>query len=157
MNNNNMEYYNLELVECNCCGTRYGVTDNNIHGYYNCCYECGDNKYEEEQEEKETPVPQLTFDMISKILNIRMESKKDDRYKKNFNECMKDIDHLGELQFESWSDRDEEEWEVVFSRSGSGHTYTHYYRIENIFETILEWKIEDSQESTLDDYLESQE
>ena len=89
MNNNNMEYYNLELVECNCCGTHYGGTDNNIHGYYNCCYECGNNKYEEEQEEKETPVPQLNFDMISKILNIRMESKKDDRYKNNYNNFVK--------------------------------------------------------------------
>jgi len=28
--------------------------------------------------------PTLNFDMISKILNIRMESKKDDRYKKNY-------------------------------------------------------------------------
>lgn len=32
--------------------------------------------------------PILNFDIISKILNIRMQMKKDDRYKKQFDEVM---------------------------------------------------------------------
>jgi hypothetical protein len=32
--------------------------------------------------------PRLNFDIISKILNIRMQMKKDDRYKKQFDEVM---------------------------------------------------------------------
>jgi hypothetical protein len=39
----------------------------------------------------------LPFEMIAKILNIRMEAKKDDRYKKNFNEVVKSIDDLDEI------------------------------------------------------------
>ena len=38
--------------------------------------------------------PTLNFDMISKILNIRMESKKDDRYKLNKD---KQVQHLHEI------------------------------------------------------------
>ena len=34
-------------------------------------------------------IPTLNFDMISKILNIRMESKKDDRFKKNYDNFVK--------------------------------------------------------------------
>jgi hypothetical protein len=38
--------------------------------------------------------PTLNFDMISKILNIRMESKKDDRYKLQKD---KQVQHLHEI------------------------------------------------------------
>ena len=40
--------------------------------------------------------PTLNFDMISKILNIRMNSKRDDRYKNNFNKVIRDLNLLGE-------------------------------------------------------------
>jgi len=41
--------------------------------------------------------PQLNFDMISNILNIRMNAKKDDRYKNNFNKCIKNIPLLFQM------------------------------------------------------------
>tara|TARA_Y100000401_G_scaffold21213_1_gene14189 strand:- start:45 stop:320 length:276 start_codon:yes stop_codon:yes gene_type:complete len=40
--------------------------------------------------------PQLNFDMISKILNIRMNSKKDERYKNNFNDVVKNLNNMFE-------------------------------------------------------------
>ena len=38
--------------------------------------------------------PQLPFDIISNILQIRMENKKDDRYKNNFNAVVKNINDI---------------------------------------------------------------
>lgn len=136
----------METVECFTCGCEYTVFQNNDYGYYNCCKECGQNKYEEEQE-KELPV--LPNDIFSLILNIRGEEMKNDLYKKKFNNCIADINYLGETMCDGW---DEEEWENDHSDE-----YSHYYRIENIFDTITDWKIDEAQEDALDKYLESQE
>lgn len=87
----------FECVKCNSCGCHYNGSENNRHGYFNCCYECGENKYEDEciiQKENSRVLP---FEMIAKILNIRMESKKDDRYKNNFNAVAKSIDELDQV------------------------------------------------------------
>tara|TARA_B110000503_G_C7153361_1_gene416178 strand:- start:2846 stop:3109 length:264 start_codon:yes stop_codon:yes gene_type:complete len=55
--------------------------------------------------------PTLNFDMISKILNIRMNEKKNDRYKNiyqnNFNSVVKDLNTAFEnnpYSVESWYD-----------------------------------------------------
>ena len=39
-------------------------------------------------------VPTLNFDIISKILNIRMNDKKSDRYKNNFNSVVKNMNNI---------------------------------------------------------------
>lgn len=39
-------------------------------------------------------IPQLPFDIISEILQIRMHNKKDDRYKNNFNAIVKNINDI---------------------------------------------------------------
>lgn len=39
-------------------------------------------------------IPSLPNDIIMSILNIRMESKKDDRYKNNFNAVVKNLDNM---------------------------------------------------------------
>jgi len=38
--------------------------------------------------------PTLNFDVISKILNIRMNEKKSDRYKNNFNQVVKNLQEI---------------------------------------------------------------
>ena len=40
--------------------------------------------------------PQLNFDMISNILNIRMNEKKNDRFKANFNDCIQNMNNIFE-------------------------------------------------------------
>lgn len=45
----------FECVKCNSCGCHYNGSENNRYGYFNCCYQCGENKYEDEciiEEEK---------------------------------------------------------------------------------------------------------
>ena len=77
----------METTNCNECGCLYNFENNNTYGYLNCCFSCGENKYQDR-------IPQLNFDVISKILNIRMETKKDDRYKNNFNAVQKNLHNM---------------------------------------------------------------
>tara|TARA_R110002153_G_scaffold156031_1_gene308173 strand:- start:180 stop:467 length:288 start_codon:yes stop_codon:yes gene_type:complete len=93
--------------------------------------------------ETNNSVPQLNFDMISKILNMRMNIKKEELkvhkqtheifYKKCMNdleECFNDIDYL-------------EEGDTGYPRA--------------MLDKIYEWSCDEYQEQALDDYLESQE
>lgn len=67
--------------------------------------------------------PTLNFDMISKILNIRMNSKRDDRYKNNFNKVIRDLNIAGERT------ESEDDYELES------------YRSQYILEEISDWKI----------------
>tara|TARA_B100000519_G_C14216302_1_gene425124 strand:- start:1158 stop:1589 length:432 start_codon:yes stop_codon:yes gene_type:complete len=86
MNNNN-------TCLCKECGYEYTFENNNNYGYLNCCFSCGENKYQDS-------IPQLNFDMVSKILNMRMNMKKDDKYKNNYNAVMRDMEtHNEEINY----------------------------------------------------------
>ena len=69
----------MECVECHTCGCEYNVFQNNEYGYLNCCKNCGENRYEEEQEEKKPETPYLPEDIFSLILKIRSEEMKKER------------------------------------------------------------------------------
>jgi hypothetical protein len=81
----------MECVECHTCGCEYNVFQNNEYGYLNCCKGCGENRYEEEQEEKEVETPYLPEDIFSLILKIRNEEMKKDLYKKRYDNFVKDF------------------------------------------------------------------
>ena len=38
---------NYDNIQCNECGVSYGITYNNIYGFYNSCKSCGKKMYEE--------------------------------------------------------------------------------------------------------------
>ena len=48
-----MTGYNDETCYCKECDCDYRFDNNNHYGYNNCCFSCGENKYEEYLEEQE--------------------------------------------------------------------------------------------------------
>jgi len=74
--NNIPEYLEMECVECNACGSQYNGSDNNMYGYFNCCYDCGENRYEDEcilREEKIQESWKMKFNDVMSELNIETQ------------------------------------------------------------------------------------
>lgn len=79
----------FECVKCNSCGCHYNGSENNRYGYFNCCYECGENKYEDEriiQEEKKSIFANLPNNLIMNIIKMAEdERKKEERELAEYN------------------------------------------------------------------------
>lgn len=129
----------MECVECHTCGCEYNVFQNNEYGYLNCCNNCGENRYEEEQEQKKPETPYLPENIFSLILKIRGNEMKNDKYKKNFNKCIEDIQFIGDQIIEVDLTDPQDRITCV------------------MLDYIYELKIEEAKEDALDKYLESQE
>ena len=78
--------FNDETCYCKECGSDYDVSNNNEYGYMNCCFSCGENKYEEYLEEQELKKrKQINFndlpsDIKSIIFKINRDEKKEELY-----------------------------------------------------------------------------
>jgi len=78
--NNIPEYLEMECVECNSCGSHYNGSDNNMYGYFNCCYDCGENRNEDEC--------------------ILREEEVQESWKKKFNDVMSELNVEAHISWE---------------------------------------------------------